>query len=378
MNSNNFCYAPWSTLEILPDGSILPCCKFVDGYYDEQFNITKHDVSEYQNSRKLIAIKQEFLDGKWPRGCERCEIEERNNIKSKRQLDYIRWQPHYDQYNINSGELLNLSIALGNVCNLKCLICAPGASSRWRKEWREIYNIDVPSIEKFRRGIVHKIVDQSPNLVHIDIHGGEPFLSAVEDHRALLDGFIESGQASEISIHYTTNGTVWPEPEWFDRWKHFREIDLQISIDGVGPRYEYLRYPAKWTDLTQNVQRYIKYEHDTDNFRLSVAHVVSAHNVFYVDEFITWCYNIGLPTPWLSKLHKPHYYRPTVWPKEVKDLIVKQLATSQWPEVGNWISLLTTTDESEFFGEFCEHVKQHDQYRGLDFKNAFPEMAKFL
>jgi radical SAM protein with 4Fe4S-binding SPASM domain len=374
---NKICYAPWSNVEILPGGSILPCCKFVDHHYEERFNITTHDISDHQRSQKLITIKQEMLDGQWPKGCDRCRIEEDANIQSRRQMDYERWQHHYQDYDLNSNELLTVGIAIGNVCNLKCITCSPHASSRWQKEYQDVYRMTVPVIEEVRKSFVNSLTDRAPGLVHLDIHGGEPFLSGIDEHEQLLDYYIANGQAKNISIHYTTNGTIWPS-NWFQRWQHFREIDLQISIDGVGERFEYMRYPAAWSTLVENVNRYLEHERSNQNFRISVAHTVSAFNVYYIDEFVNWCAQVGLPKPWMGKLHNPSFLRPSAWHSTAKQCIINKLNSSQVPEVRDWAQLVEQNDDSDQFDNFKQYIQRHDQYRQLRYQDTFAELGKFL
>lgn len=376
--SKTFCYAPFTNLEILPGGSILPCCKFVDRYYDTQYNFATHSAEEYLKSEKLAVVKQELLDGKWPLGCERCRIDEEHNIRSRRQLDYDRWQHHYDAYDIASEELITLSLAITATCNLKCIICRPTASSAWKKEYKDLYGTQFPIIEEPRKKLISKFTDFAPNLVHLAIHGGEPLLSNKKEHGDLLDFYIESGQSKNISIHYTTNGTIWPQEEWLERWRHFEEIDFQISIDGIGDRFEYLRYPAKWDGIVNNVKGFIAHEKANANFRLSVAHTVSGFNVYYIDEFVTWCNDIGLPKPWLSKLHNPNHLRPTVWPNTAKQCIIEKLLTSQWPEVRNWANLMAGNDDSDQFEEFKNYMIRHDKYRKISYQQLFPELKAYL
>lgn len=376
--TKNFCYAPWTNIEILPSGDILPCCKFQASAYEEKFNITSNTIEDFRKSNTLKTIKQEFSEGIWPKGCQRCYIEESSNIESRRQLDYQRWKHHYDRYKLDSDQLLTIGIAMGNVCNLKCIICNPSASSKWQKEYFDIYNIKFESVEHPRRTIIQGITDIAPNLIHADIHGGEPFLSGIEEHHNFLDFYINTGQASKMSIHYTTNGTIWPDDQWTQRWQHFKEIDLQISIDGVATRYEYLRYPSSWEVLEKNIQKFIEYEKLSDNVRLSVAHTISAYNIYYLDEFITWCSSVGLPKPWLGKLHNPAMLRPTVWTTDAKMFIAEHLDSSQNFEVKKWAHHLRSNDDSVLFDEFVKRTLVHDQYRNLDFKHAFPELAKYI
>lgn len=378
MTEKLFCYAPWTNLEILPSGEILPCCKFRPTSAQETFNIAQHTIEDFRNSQLLAETKQDFDRGIWPRGCDRCRIEESSGIKSKRILDYERWNRHYDSYNFNNNNILTVSMAFGNTCNLKCIICGPASSSKWQKEYSDIYNIKVESIEPVRKYVINGITNIAPHLVHVDIHGGEPFLSGLDEHRDFLDYYINNGSADKISVHYTTNGTVWPDQEWFDRWQHFKEIDLQISVDGINQRYEYLRYPAKWDTLELNVKKYIEYEKTQSNFRLSVAHTVSAYNIYYLEEFINWCNDTGLPNPWIGKLHRPDVLRPTVWNKHAKMFIAKHLESSQNDEVRKWAHHLNSLDDSKVFNEFIKRTIAHDQYRKLDFKKTFPELASYL
>jgi sulfatase maturation enzyme AslB (radical SAM superfamily) len=373
-----FCFAPWSNLEILPTGDILPCCKFQGNHYADKFNIRQHTIDEYRQSVMLTGIKQQFQQGQWPSGCDRCRIEEENKIESKRQLDYTRWKHHYDDYNLDNDTLLTVSLALGNTCNLKCIICSPYASSKWSKEYKDLYSIEVASIEDVRQDVIGNLTTIAPNLVHIDMHGGEPLLSGIEQHRALLDYYINNGQSRNVTIHYTTNATLFPDATWIQRWEHFAEVDLQLSIDGIQRRYEYQRYPADWDTLVANVNKYLELQQHRPNIKLSVAHTVSAYNIFYIDEFVQWCNQVGLPKPWIGKLHRPEHLRPSVWPEPAKEIIINKLQSSAIEEVHVWANLMQTTDDSKLFEQFRQFVQRHDQYRSLNFQTTFPELAKYL
>ena len=373
-----FCHAPWSNLEILPTGEILPCCKFESQSYSQTFNIQHHTIDDYRKSAMLSTIKQQFQTGHWPTGCDRCRIEEQSGIESKRQLDYTRWQHHYNNYDLGSDDLLTVSLALGNTCNLKCIICGPAASSKWIKEYKDVYGIQVQNIENVRKDLINSITSIAPDLIHIDMHGGEPMLSSIEQHQALLDHYIHTGQAKNISIHYTTNATIFPDQSWLNKWKNFAEIDLQLSIDGVANRYEYLRYPADWSTLNQHADQYLKLQQQQSNIKLSVAHAVSAFNIFYIEEFVTWCRQKGLPRPWMGKVHTPAWLRPSVWPEPAKGSIVNKLQSSIIEDVRTWANLMQNTDDTNLFDQFKQFVQRHDQYRNLNFKNTFPDLAQYI
>ena len=373
-----FCHAPWTNVDISPQGNILPCCKYHPSPTDPAFNIQSHSLTEYSGSAFLREIQQDFANDQWPAGCVRCKLDEQNNIPSKRQLDHDRWQDHYAEYDLHSDQWITASIAFGNTCNLKCITCDSDTSSRWREEYRDIYGRDFGHVKFYRNDFVDDFVAKSPRIQHLDVTGGEPFLSGMREQKKLLKHYIDSGQAMDISIHYTTNATVFPDAEWWQLWSHFREIDMQLSIDGIGARYEYIRYPAVWDDTEQNVLRYIQQEKSIPNLRLSVSHTVSAYNIFYLDEFFSWCRQIGLPTPWLGQVYNPTHMRPTVWPATARDHIVKQLGRSLHTGVETWAQVVANSDDTDQFDEFCVRLHQHDQYRGLDFTTTFPEMAIYI
>jgi len=369
------CLVPWTNIDIAPRGNIAPCCKY-EVPNSEMLNITQSTIQEYIDSDNLKTIKQQMLANQWPAGCIRCKTEEASNIKSKRQLDYERWQEAYDSYTEDQG-FITASIAFGNTCNLKCITCNPGASSRWRKEYRDLYGIDKPPVEVIYNITSENIYNALPNAIHFDIPGGEPFLSEVDKQLELLQRYVDSGQSKNITLHYTTNTQVYPNTKWWSLWENFKEIDIQLSIDGVGNRYEYIRYPAKNNVLLKNLDRYLEQE-NIHNIRLSVSHTVSAYNIYYMDEFFTWCDSIGLPTPWCGRAHNPSHMRPCVYMEPVRSGIAQHLSTSKHSEVVKWSDYLLTNDSSVHYEKFLTMRNKHDLYRNTSFAKTFPEVEELI
>lgn len=364
-----FCYSPWTNVDINPQGRVSPCCKF-------QGPSPKYTtLQDYINSNFLAEIKQKFEADTWPSGCERCRIEEANSIKSKRQLDQDRWPIEYEHHDIDSNQFITASIAFGNTCNLKCITCNPYSSSRWQSEHQEIYHKNIQPVKFYKKDFVQEFVQQAPEIVHLDITGGEPFLSGVAEQKDLLHHYVQSGQAADMTIHYTTNATVMPDSEWWQLWQHFKEVEIQLSIDGIGNRFEYIRYPGNWAQIESNVAEYVSKQNQV---KLSVSHTVSAYNIYYLDEFFAWCYNQQLPRPWLGRVHNPMHMRPAVWPSLFRNIIADHLLSSQYDDVKIWGRLMQHSDDSEHFETFKTKLQQHDQFRFLNFKNTFPELAKYI
>jgi S-adenosylmethionine:tRNA-ribosyltransferase-isomerase (queuine synthetase) len=129
-------------------------------------------------------------------------------------------------------------------------------------------------------------------------------------------------------------------------------------------------------EVVDNTARYL--ERHQGNVQLSVSHTVSAYNIYYLDEFFTWCEHMGLPEPWLGRVHNPAHMRPSVWHNTARRAIIDKLSQSQYQDVQVWKEMIANSDDSKLFESFKTYQKQHDQYRGTDFATAFPELAKYL
>ena len=368
------CLIPWTNIDIGPRGHIVPCCKFEDD--NEQFNITTHSIDEYTRSDFLNEIKDNMLQGTWPEGCIRCKTEELNGIQSKRQLDSQRWQQEFENYTPDQG-YITASIGFGNTCNLKCITCNPTSSSRWRKEYLDLHGIDKPPVETINAG-VNDIYSSMPNLIHFDVIGGEPLISEPEKQQELLLRYVLSGQSRNMTLHYTTNAQQFPGEVWWDLWRNFKEIDMQLSIDGVGSRYEYIRHPASSEVLEQNVKLWKQTCAEQNNLKLSISHTLSAYNIYYLDEFFAWCDLYQLPRPWIGRVNTPRYMRVEVFPHPIKQNIIEHLRTSKYEDVHTWANFLAANDSSEHWQEFLQRRDWHDIYRNTDFATTFPELARII
>ena len=361
---DNFCSLPWTGIDINPQGGIKPCCKY-------KKNIAK-DLDSYLLSPELDLLRQEFLAGQRPAGCQRCWDDEDAGLMSKRQIDH--------QYSLGGvppalDQLKILSIGFGNTCNLACVTCGSFSSSKWSVEERRIdvtpweRIINEPSRYYRNTDLLQQLANMSDELVHLEIPGGEPFYTDKETHLKFLGSF---RNPENIKIHYMTNATVFPEQEFWDIWKRFRAIDIQLSVDGIGDRFEYLRWPAKWSTVSDNIQRYRQ-----QDIQLSISHTVSWLNILYADEFVSWCYQQDLPEPYLGPVSKPAYLDTRCLPPGAKSHIRNYLRHSKHQSVSMMLDYMDQCQIDQFdLG--MRWVKTLDQQRGLEFVKIFPELNGFI
>ncbi len=222
------CKEPFSCLNI-QGKSISSCCLMPTW---------KVDIIDFDNDATLNSIRNEILLGKWPTSCNACKVTEEKGLKSRRQA-VESW---YTENAVSAGKLTRIDYWCGNLCNLRCAICSPEFSVAWQKEL---------GIQKEERTVVTsdewKKIDLS-ELRWIHFNGGEPLL--ILEHMALLKSI---PYPKKVHLNYNTNGTVRPTQELISTWENFKIVQLDFSIDGIGDRFEYMRYPANWNIVKENL-----------------------------------------------------------------------------------------------------------------------------
>lgn len=243
---------------------ISPCC----------FAPPKNtDIVDFYNNEYLAKIRNSWNNNVWPIECNACQITEKQGFESRRQGS-AQW---YKDHNLNNNlvELVRLDYWVGNLCNLACAICGPNNSSKWREELKLPTELKKSSVNQF-----WKDVDLS-SLKFIHFHGGEPLLS--KEHIEILYAIPHK---SSVQITYNTNGTIQASSKLLELWSEFGLVHLDFSIDDIGPRFEYQRYPAKWDSVADNLQWYI--ETSPHNVMFGVNTTVSWLNQKYQADLDTW------------------------------------------------------------------------------------------
>ena len=369
----NYCYHPFNGVDVFNDGSLQPCCKFRKELFPNwQSHNIKDGISNYLKSPAVKELQQQFLNGEKPEACVRCWKDEEADLKSKRQMDLVNYNnEHFDGIKF-------IGLPLGNLCNLKCRICSPKTSSSLIKEYQDLFGERI-KIQKWHKDakVWDEIIEISKGCVELEISGGEPFLYENVEHISLIEQLLQSNNAKNIKLHYTTNGTIRPTNFLFDAWNNFKLVEIQVSVDDYGNRFEYNRYPASWETVKENLLFYNNFIKPKDNMKISMSTTVSAFTIFYLDEFFHEIAKLRLPKPWLGRLHYPQYYRPSIFPLEIKGQIKEKLLRSKFTDVKNAASWLDA-DDADQWETFLTMVKVYDKYRDQKFFEVFPKLAEII
>jgi len=359
----NFCAQPWVGLDITPQGEYKPCCKFS--------SVIADNLDDYNNSKLLKELQDYHNNDLRHPDCKRCWNDEDSGLISKRQLDN-KFVFHEKLLDIDSGKINLLGLTFGNTCNLACRTCNTNSSSRWRKEIDEHGNFNnqvVYTHSKFYKDkkFFDDLLQMLDENLHIDLSGGEPLLTGTKEHLYFIKKLAKHGD--NITLHYTTNTTNYPSDELLKLWTNFKKVDIQFSIDGIGDKLEYIRWPAEWNTIYEHIQKYKALATSNTNIQLSISHTLSIFNVLDLPQFLDWCEKESLPTPYIGMVSYPVEYNIKVLPQDIKTQITEVLG-ERCPSV---ISYMNSEDLSSDFTKTLSHIKFLDKVRKQQFTKTFAD-----
>jgi MoaA/NifB/PqqE/SkfB family radical SAM enzyme len=382
------CILPWIHLETTATGSIKPCCLFngnieING---KPASLNTHTVDEIWNSDYMNNLRKDFINDKKPTECCACWEQETVGKKSKRIVSNEKFSYHKERYQKPLELPIYLDLKLGTVCNLKCRSCSTYSSSKWAEDEKKLYgktfNINLHSHwidddSKFWKEI-EKIL---PTIEQFDFTGGEPFL--IKKHFDILRKCVELDCAKNIEIHYNTNGTIKPSDKIFQIWKNFKNVDVMFSLDGTKEKFEYLRNPAKWSEVVSVFETFLKYP----NIYTHVCYSVSIFNILYIPEFIKWfnSYSISKDRIYFNIIFNPSYLNVQSLPFQAKlkireeiekNSIVEGHFKNKIAEIINFMFENNLILENE--NEFQIITKKLDIIRQESFNKTFPKLYEIL
>lgn len=348
--NEKFCVLPWISLEASPIGTVRPCCLADDEIIDNtgrKFELSWANFSDVQNSEYMTKLRQQFLQGQQPRTCRKCWNEERAGRTSKRMhtLNRLKHVMPSDSWTQDAKPLMFLDLKLGNICNLKCRICGSWSSSQFATEELNDLSLDVDRKSTFPYRMLragawprdnHKFWQEIDHVVeqirYIEFTGGEPFM--IREHFDMLQRLVDRGIASQVEIHYNTNGTIFPE-QAEEIWKHFKTVEIAFSIDDIEQRFEYQRTNAVWAEVCDNLNRFRDLKAIYPNIVLQICTTVSVFNVMYLDQIAAWIHRNreSFNFVYWNLMHDAWYFSIATLPDTVKSVIAAHLQQAEIPEI---------------------------------------------
>jgi len=371
-----------------------------------------------------------MLEGKIPASCSKCIAEESRGVASKRIWETGSWM----EDGIDVEELIKqtaedgtiperlvyLDLRLGHTCNLKCVMCSPHDSSQWVADHKKIYPLFQAKELKEQMSWDRKdfnnkwhenpdfwkeMYAQIPNLKQVYFAGGEPLM--IREHKWFLEEIIRQGYADKILIRYNTNGLL-VDDEIIELWKQFKKVKVGFSIDAVGDRNWYIRYPSDWDVIERNLH---KLDNTPDNIQVSIATAIQILNIKHLADFAKWKITQNFKKVNLENtvggiqagggivnmhlLYIPTFLSIRLLPAEDKAEVRRNFA-----ELANWLhenyrqdedfwknnpygwkrwqavlDFMDAEDHTNQLPAFNEYISRLDTLRGTQFKLVFPELS---
>jgi MoaA/NifB/PqqE/SkfB family radical SAM enzyme len=416
--------------------------------YGNIMNVKTHSIIDAMNSYEHRQHRLELSNNIRPSRCNNCYKGEIHGFS--RRMKFIKLSkneilPEYvkaeDAYSITTDngsidtsitKLINLDIRFGNLCNLKCIMCDPGNSSLWYEDWDLLsksfndHNDSGRSL-KFRHGGIDPLTGNAqywksktkvyvieknkhgklkleggenwwetdswklqfkniaPQLRHIYFTGGEPLIvPAMGEH---LNYLINNGFSKDIILCYDTNLTVINK-NLIDQWKFFKNIELRISIDEVGDRYNIIRNPGNFDKIKENIL-VIKNAGIPISCITMVCGISNIYGSIRVSQFAkeigeTLSSRFVNRPNWLNVKNLPISAR-----EEVIDTLSDFLKSSESSTISGYehvingsikylFSTLDTPGDLQMIESFVKVMNILDKSRGLDWKSVLCDVAGLI
>lgn len=384
-NSKTFCILPWMHLATNASGNLRVCCNstpgknFVTKEDGKPYKLNRDNLEEAWNSDVYSTIRKQMLSDERPDMCVRCFREEDVGIKSARQSWNSKWQEDKEYTEDAPFDIKYVDLRLGNLCNLKCRMCNPYASNMWVKEWHLVDNALDPAeyerLSKMNWPEDKKTWENLFSIAHtvdeIYLTGGEP--TVIKEQQKLLDYFIDNNTAKDIRLKYNTNLVLLPA--WLlERWRHFKRVQLNCSIDATGALDTYIRHPSKWKKIVKNFEAI----RQLPNAGIEIHCTVQMYNILYLDKLIEWAlpYNVKI---YFNILNHPDELNIRVLPKELKILAEERLQSYLYLEkVEGIIKYMWAEDWTNKLDKFISYTNALDKSRDERLIDIVPEFKNYI
>lgn len=362
--SNNFCRFLSNGYRLVNINNQLmwhPCCR-----YSKATPLLNSEALKKSINYTSSAIS-------WLPECDTCKKQEFNNSKlSLRKESFIRVPD-----NTADLDCVALELSIDMECNAACLSCSDTYSTTWRK-YNNKHNIDNCSVALTNIDVrVKELFATIPldKVRNILILGGEPFYS--DTHLKILQQIQNvHPNLKTINLMYQTNGSIMPSAEIQNLWTLFNRVTLSVSIDGIGDRFFYLRWPLLWERVEENIKNLIS----STDINFQIVYTANPLNVLYLDEVENWAidtipaHRTSLGQSRLVRINKCD---GVIGLQNSSPELIDKVVSKYGPE--HRISQLVQTFN---FGsnrtEMLNYITKHDYLRQLNWRTVFPDVINCL
>ena len=393
-----------TAVESMPN-SVRPC-SIVMADDRHKWDIVDASVHNSRNTPAWKQMRQDFVDNKFHEiyDCRSCSYNEQSGTTSPRQqnnkflaqflqTDIVSEVKHMMANNNTVEDIVTLDYYPSNYCNYSCIMCAGGASSQ-----RQTFEVKVL---KYDQKIVLNAADPDffaalEKVQLINFTGGETALQKqVHD---IMDYLIEKDLAKNILITLLTNASSSAN-DLDEKFRKFKQVIYNVSIDGIGQVIEYQRRGAKWSRVEPNALELMNHAY----ISTVINYVLTGVNVLSAMDFVNWAYDAGFgphnPEDQqgsfinVSPVFRVDHLGVAALPSELRELALDRLKqgrqrfessteifdTYYTQLVDRFISVIETTlHNPTYLPKFIKHIQLEDSVSKTKLTEVVPEWTPYF
>jgi len=257
LKNKSLCPLPFTGAIVNTDGEVW-CCSISK---ERLGNVNQQPLEEIlTKSQKLKEIRRDMLENKFPWNCAECYKKERHhtgtdfeNISNRLyHVKILKDSPFKLYKDEHQFELQQMDLRWRNTCNFACVYCDAGFSS----VWAQFDGIPDKMTNKAMNDTFEFVKKNIKNLKTIYMAGGEPFL--IKENLKIIQ--LINKENPEILLRINTNLSIL-NPKIYDLVKNLKNVHWIVSAESTDDRFNYIRWPGKYTTLVNNLERIQKLHH---------------------------------------------------------------------------------------------------------------------
>jgi hypothetical protein len=346
-----------------------PCC-----LYQTEFPITKNINLEYWQHPTMLTHRQDNLAGnELPSDCRACKQTELSGNYSRRNSWNERLGTEWQQ----PTSVIELDVQCDFSCNLACSICSPQFSTLWRQIDTK-YKINNNKFKvRATNSNVLDLLETIPlhDIRQIHFQGGEPLMS--NTHIQILEKLEKTVDLSQIVLWYHSNGTQQVSETVLKFWEKFKMVEIYFSLDDMGPRMEYQRWPINWTEVHKNMLWWK--ENLSNNTMLRIERTVSVLSAYWADELEQWHQQYFSHSKYGDAITINYHDCSGPYSLNAISELYRQALLEKFPAV-HWIhkNVKNLKSDSDFDIKLMfDNLNHYDQVKSQNWKTTYPEFLKW-
>lgn len=376
LTNKSFCVLPWTGFELEPSGHVKNCIISTE----KIGNINEKEISEILGGTKNKDIKEQMLSDSKPKNCAGCHLQEegRNNLSSISSRLYYNKEilPSADLQlfdNTNNFDLQHVDLRWTNQCNQACVYCGPKYSSQWAKELNQIVRSDKTARLKVKDYVLKNI----DKLKNVYLAGGEPLV--MNENREILQKLLDTNPNVNIRVNTNLSTTATGV---FELLCKFKNVHWTVSVEAIGPQYEYIRHKGNWNEFLKNLTTISNLDHKI-SFNM-LFFILNYDSIFdTIDFFKTLGYheNSFIVGPIYNPMHWNVLNLPDTILDRTKSKLTKKIKESDHylkNSYQNILNYISNTPWKKDIQSFYSKIKEMDDRRKISstkvFKKVFDEL----